>query len=119
MDGSTGNINQIIPLNVDPVQQIFRTVLLNTLFQLFATDTRFQSERNLRARLSVGHIPAFGLAPRLPHTLGAVVIRMDLHGKLFVGKQKLQKQWKALWIAGGFANEFNTELLANLRQRLA
>src|SRR5215831_4901506 len=74
MYSSASDVNHVALIYVDPVQQILGTLLVNRSFQLRRSHARLQAKSNLGARLSVSHIPALGLSPRLADTQGLLVI---------------------------------------------
>src|SRR5208282_2464067 len=65
----------------------------------------------------MGHVPAFGFAPGLAEALSGGVVGVHLDREFFLGKQKLQKQRKALWVARGGAYEFRAEFFAQVSER--
>src|ERR1700675_3404961 len=74
MHRAAGNVNHFALIDVDPVEELFRALVMDALFKLSAGDAGLQSERNLRSGLGMCHVPAFGFAPRLAEALcGGVV----------------------------------------------
>ena len=117
MHGAAGYVNHLALVDVDPVEELFRALFMDALLELSARDSRLQSERNLRSGLGMGHVPAFGFAPRLAKALRGSVVGMHLDRQFFLRKQKLQEQRKALRIARGRSHEFGPMILAQFRER--
>src|SRR5208337_2178113 len=65
MHRAAGNVNHLALIDVDPVKQLFGAPFVDALLELSARNAGLQSERNLRSRLGVGHVPAFVFAPGL------------------------------------------------------
>src|SRR5208282_2921686 len=87
---SAGYVNHFALIDVDPVEQLFRTIFLDGLLELSHGNTGLQSKSDLRSGFGVGYVPAFGLAPGLAEALRGSVVGVHLDGKLFFGKKKLQ-----------------------------
>ena len=89
---------------------------MDGLLELSRGNAGLQAERDLRSGLGMGHVPAFGFAPRLAKALRGGVVGMNLDRKFFLRKQKLQQQRKALRIARGRAYQFGAEFFAQICQ---
>ena len=87
-----------------------------TALELSDGHTGFQSQCDLRSGLSMRHVPAFRLAPRLVHAAGLLVIGMNLHREFLVRKEKLQQQRKAPRIAGSVPYDLTLVFLAKVSQ---
>src|SRR5882762_6583937 len=74
MHRAGGDVNHLALVNIDPVKQLFRALVMDGLLKLSARDAGLQSERDLRSRLGMRHVPAFGLAPGLAETLRGFVV---------------------------------------------
>ena len=57
---------------------------MDSLLELGAGHSRLQAQCDLRSGLGVGHVPAFGFSIGKASAAGGIVVRVDLHGKLFV-----------------------------------
>src|SRR5436190_10636608 len=68
---------------------------MNGGLNLFATRAGLQSKSNVGSGSCVEHIPAFRLAAGQPDSLCAFIVRMHLHGKLFLREDDLHQQRKA------------------------
>src|SRR5258708_20308729 len=66
MHRASGYINHLALVDVDPVEQLFRALVVDALLELSARYAGLQSERDLRSCLVLGHVPPFGFPPRLP-----------------------------------------------------
>ena len=66
---ATRHVNHFAGVDVDPVQQLFRPVLVNGFFQLGCGDTRFQTQGDLRSWLGMRDVPTLGFSPRLTDAL--------------------------------------------------
>ena len=117
MHRAAGHVNHLALIDVDPIEQLFRAIFLDALRELSHGNAGLQAQGNLRSGLGMRHIPAFGFAPGLAEALRDCVVGMYLDRKLFLRKQKLQKQRKTLRIASGRAHQFRAEFLAEICQR--
>src|ERR1700733_12266242 len=106
MHSATANINHVAGENVKPVEQFFRALFANCLFQLNDGYAGSQSQSHLCTRLCVRHIPALSFSPGLFYATGLFIIGMNLYGKLLMRKQKLQQQGKPLSITSSVTNKF-------------
>src|SRR6185437_1539777 len=80
-------------------------------FDLAFAGSSLQSQPYLGPMVGPQHIPAFRLAARLAHFCSPVIIRVNLHGKLILRKQKFDQEWKAGCIRGRIAQKAFAELL--------
>src|ERR1035441_6579810 len=101
MHRATGHVNHLALINIDPVEQLFRALVMDGLLELSQSNAGLQVQGDLRSRLGMGHVPAFGFAPGLAEALSGGVVGVHLDRELFLGKQKLQKQRKAPWVGRG------------------
>src|ERR1035437_3756166 len=111
---AAGNVNHLALVDVDPVKQLFRALVMDALLELSARNAGLQSESDLRSGLGMGYVPAFGFAPGLAEALRGFVVGVYLDREFVRGKEKLQKQRKALWVARGRAHELGTEFFAQV-----
>src|SRR6516225_98344 len=117
--GSGCNIEHVAWPDVDPVQQLFRTVLADGGFELVQCDPGLESERNLRVRSCLQHIPALGLAAGLSDPLRAHVVGMHLNRKLLCREQKLHQQRKTVLVNRSRSHEIPAILSGHLTQGAA
>src|SRR5208282_6798342 len=66
---ASGYVNHFALIDVDPVEQLFRSLFLDGLLELSRGNAGLQSESDLRSWFSVGVVPAFGFAPGFAETL--------------------------------------------------
>src|ERR1022692_4327656 len=92
MHRATSHVNHLALINIDPVEQLFRALVMDGLLELSQSNAGFQA-------------------------LSGGVVGVHLDRELFLGKQKLQKQWKAPSVGRGGAHEFGAEFFAQDSER--
>jgi hypothetical protein len=94
VDGTRVHKHHVTLGNGQMLQQILSSAISNRRAQRFDRDTRLQTASHRRTRLSLQHIPAFGLAAANTQCRRFFVIRMHLHRQLRIRKQQLHQQRK-------------------------
>src|SRR5215470_5116994 len=92
MDCACLHVDQIAGMEIDPVEQLLHASFTDRSFNFWLCYPRLQPKTNLRARHRLQHIPALRFAAWFAHSGSSFIVRMDLYGKLFQGKKKLEKQ---------------------------
>ncbi len=117
MHGARVNINHVTCLNIHPIQEMLHAGFTYGAFHFCFGGSRLETKANLCSGSSLQHVPTFGLAAGLTNSCRAFVVWMDLHRKLFFGKEELDQQRKAGGIASGIAQKLRAKLPGKLGER--
>src|SRR5262245_20289029 len=105
MDRAGIHVDQVAGVEVNPVEQLLHPDFADSAFNFSLGYSRLQPKTDLRSRRSLKYVPALRLATWFAYASSGFIVGMDLDGKLFQGKEKLEKQRKAFAIRRGFSKK--------------
>jgi len=96
VDGSGGDEKGVAGSRVEPLEETFNLAGKRGFAQFLRSDRFAKAGSDLRAGLSLEHVPHFGFPAGMVMLPGVLVAGMDLDGEFFCGEEELDQQGKVV-----------------------